>query len=53
MSLFITHRIIENRIEKYDAYVVVFSKEDCHNEECIGVESKGRGAGPALPWHIL
>ena len=25
-----THRIIDDRIEKYDAYIVFISKQDCH-----------------------
>ena len=38
------HRIIDDRIEKYDAYVVVFSKQDCRNEECLSrreMDTKG------------
>ena len=27
------HIIIDDRIEKYDAYIIVFSKVDCCNEE--------------------
>ena len=70
-ALCLKQRIIDDRIEKYDAYVVVFSKQDCCNEEClsrqeidtkggwsvgadgpvqqpdcVGGESRGRGAGP-------
>ena len=38
------HRIIDDRIEKYDAYIVVFSKSDCRNEECVSrweMDTKG------------
>ena len=38
------NRIIDDRIEKYDAYVVVFSKQDCRNEECLSrreMDTKG------------
>ena len=51
------HRIIDDRIEKYDAYVIVFSKQDCRNEECLSrsrVESRGRGPGcMVLPQRTL
>ena len=47
----IRHRIIDDRIEKYDAYVVVFSKKNCRNEEYL--IRVGRGARPVLPWLTL
>ena len=47
------HRIIDDRIEKYDAHLVVFSKWDCRNEEFCSSRVKGRGAGPFLPWRTL
>ena len=38
-----SHRIIDNRIEKYDASIVIFSKYDCHNEDVLAEWSQGGG----------
>ena len=40
-----SHRIIDNRIEKYDASIVIFSKYDCRNEDVLAEWSQG-GGGP-------
>ena len=42
------HRIIDDRIEKYESYIVFFSKKDCRNEECLSrreIDIKGGGGG--------
>ena len=42
------HRIIDDKLEKYDAHLVVFSKWDCRNEEFCSSRVKGEG-GRAFP----
>ena len=40
----IEQRIINDRIEKYESYIIFFSKEDCRNEECLSrreIDTKG------------
>ena len=42
--MWVSHRIIDDRIEKYESYIVFFSKKDCRNEECLSrqeINTKG------------
>ena len=39
---------IDDRIDKYESYIVFFSKQDCRNEECLSrreIDTKGGGGG--------
>ena len=43
------HRIIDDRIEKYGACVVIFSKQDCRNGECLSRREIDTGGGLWVP----
>ena len=46
--------IIDDRIEKYESYIVFFSMKDCRNEECLSrwkIDTKG-GWGVAPTDHV-